>query len=113
MNRRKTSDHKRRFVKDSQDFLLTAAVILAFCAGAQILTVTWGDWPWDFLTIVSFACLLLGYVWMMSYRDNRRQRRSQNGLCQKCGYDLRGSSPGRSYVTCPECGLMQARSTRR
>jgi len=33
-------------------------------------------------------------------RDRRRRARRRLGLCESCGYDLRGSSTGK----CPECG---------
>jgi hypothetical protein len=41
-------------------------------------------------------------MWIILAKQRRvRQRRASNGLCVKCGYDLR-ASPDR----CPECGMM-------
>ena len=34
-----------------------------------------------------------------------RQERRRRGLCEHCGYDLRGTQPGRR---CPECGTGRA-----
>jgi len=39
----------------------------------------------------------------------RRWRRRRNGLCIKCGYDLRGNVT----ETCPECGTAQSRRDER
>jgi hypothetical protein len=36
----------------------------------------------------------------VAVRSVRRRRRRNRGLCERCGYDLRGSVSGR----CPECG---------
>ncbi len=37
---------------------------------------------------------------VVAVRSVRRRRRRDRGLCERCGYDLRGSVSGR----CPECG---------
>jgi hypothetical protein len=47
---------------------------------------------------------ILPLVWAIGLRKLRRQRRKAAGLCEDCGYDLRGS-PER----CPECGTIPAR----
>jgi hypothetical protein len=51
-------------------------------------------WP------VAFCASILPLVWISSARSGGRNPwRGRHWLCQKCGYDLRGS-PER----CPECG---------
>ena len=41
--------------------------------------------------------------WRRHARWCERRRRTENGLCLACGYDLRGSE-----ALCPECGLARA-----
>jgi hypothetical protein len=48
------------------------------------------------LSLVVPACALCRHV----LKNRLRAYRVANGLCQRCGYDLRGN-PGR----CPECGF--------
>jgi hypothetical protein len=56
------------------------------------------------LVAISIACCLLGGVLgtIGFHRQLRRrlaEERRRAGLCERCGYDLRGS-----YYYCPECG---------
>jgi hypothetical protein len=48
-------------------------------------------------TLVALRYVCLIFRWLP--RQDRWQRSSQ-GLCTRCGYDLRGNCSG----TCPECG---------
>lgn len=43
-------------------------------------------------------CIFYGYI---VWHDKRAQKRIQQGLCPRCGYDLTANQSG----TCPECGL--------
>jgi predicted amidophosphoribosyltransferase len=52
------------------------------------------------LFVEAFAGLLLLGTGRHLYREFRRVRRDNKGLCTQCGYDLRG---GRER--CPECGM--------
>ena len=56
------------------------------------------------LVAISIACSLLGGVlgtigFQRQLRRRIAEERRQAGLCERCGYDLRGS-----YYYCPECG---------
>lgn len=44
-------------------------------------------------TLVALAAAPTAWLW-------RRDRRRKPGLCEKCGYDLRGAE----HAVCPECG---------
>lgn len=59
--------------------------------------------PYWFLMLV-FAILPVRrfYLWV------RTRRRRQRGLCERCGYDLRGS-----LDKCPECGVVFSMGNRR
>jgi len=64
------------------------------------------------MVVVGFLALPFAFIWLTSL-VSRRQHRIEQGLCERCGYDLRGTEPGGSYITCPECGCMQARTYKR
>jgi predicted RNA-binding Zn-ribbon protein involved in translation (DUF1610 family) len=49
--------------------------------------------------------MLVMYLWLGWRRDARRRR----GLCEACGYDLRGAS--RTDAPCPECGTIRKAAT--
>jgi len=55
------------------------------------------------LAFVLTGPLPLALAWGRRRLDRRRQRRIANGLCIRCGYDLR-ATPDR----CPECGTIGA-----
>jgi hypothetical protein len=44
-------------------------------------------------------------LWHALLKMQRRRRRRAAGLCEECGYDLRGSGE-----RCPECGTLRGRS---
>jgi hypothetical protein len=54
------------------------------------------------------AAALPPLLWLAAYGRRRRliRRRNRLGLCLRCGYDLRGSPPGR----CSECGAAGERT---
>jgi hypothetical protein len=66
-----------------------------------------GLWP---------AVSLAGFV----VRGRRRRKAAREGLCERCGYDLRATpargvppfKPGELLAVCPECGHSEARSTK-
>jgi hypothetical protein len=64
--------------------------------GAFFRRLTIPYWPFILICLIPPSVLL-----MRALVQRRRLRRSQDGLCIKCGYDLR-ASPGR----CPECGTL-------
>ena len=62
---------------------------------------------WPYLAAVYLAMLPTWIVTaIVTWREWRKKRRSQAGLCPDCGYDLR-ASPER----CPECGAAPAVAT--
>lgn len=57
-------------------------------------------WPGFAINSLVFGCALgLVFAWGSALRRKRRRRR---GLCEQCGYDLRGR--GDAHDRCPECG---------
>jgi hypothetical protein len=62
--------------------------------GFEYAPITAFKIPWWFLTTLS-AVLPLVWIW----KKLRRLARYREGLCERCGYDLR-ATPDR----CPECG---------
>ena len=57
--------------------------------------------PW----LLAIPFIILPMIWAIRFVAHRRRWRE--GLCQRCGYDLR-ASPAR----CPECGAVPVSSTR-
>jgi hypothetical protein len=58
-----------------------------------------GSVHWSFPALI-IACVIGGLaVLRLAYRRRENDMRKAQGLCLKCGYDLR-ATPGR----CPECG---------
>ena len=55
------------------------------------------------LLLVSAISIIL--LVRLEYRDRRAAFREKNGLCAKCGYDLRASCE-----RCPECGTAKRSS---
>ena len=78
--------------------------IAFFCRDSELLTtffsIKFGQFPVPMLIWIALwlASVVSVASYMLSARVVRSRRR--NGLCPRCGYDLR-QSPGR----CPECGL--------
>jgi hypothetical protein len=60
--------------------------------GVDIRSLRVPDWP------IVVAMSVLPGLWLMT---RRRRNRRADGLCRRCGYDLR-ATPGR----CPECGTV-------
>ncbi len=56
-------------------------------------------WPGFALNTIFYAALAWG-LWHVPLAIRRRRRR-RNGLCVRCGYDLKGLASG---SPCPECG---------
>ncbi len=56
-------------------------------------------WPGFALNTIFYALFAWG-LWQVPPAIRRRRRR-RNGLCVRCGYDLKGLPPGSN---CPECG---------
>src|SRR5687768_1271465 len=65
-----------------------------------LLDATWGTGQ----HLVIFACSVMPIHWANSIRFWRAERRLHDGLCLRCGYDLRASSE-----RCPECGAVAGR----
>lgn len=66
--------------------------------------VIWGGVAHNALALVVFAALLYSLTgwraWFGSRSWSRAARRRARGLCNTCGYDMRGNDSG----VCPECG---------
>ena len=61
---------------------------------------------WQIIKLVALAILLGGCsaIIILVFYDGRTRWRRQEGLCIRCGYDLRATESGR----CPECGAKVA-----
>ncbi|MBK8268573.1 MAG: hypothetical protein IPK83_09850 [Planctomycetes bacterium] len=58
---------------------------------------------------VALNGLVLGVplaILLMAPNFIRARSRRKEGLCLKCGYDLRGPTPDNPLARCPECGTM-------
>jgi hypothetical protein len=68
--------------------LLIVVLLLLFVAGSAF-------------TLLLFIAVLVGGTRDLAYRwrDRIEESRRSQGLCTRCGYDLRGSP-----TRCPECG---------
>lgn len=56
--------------------------------------------------IVALVVIVLSVVFVVSAARRRRSlERERQGLCSRCGYDLRGTR----HDLCPECGLLVIR----
>jgi hypothetical protein len=88
----------------------TIVGILAGFAEALITAIEAGDYwgtAWLHYSQVGFAGWAFGAVGgyivakrVATRRDGRRMRRQSQGLCIRCGYNLKGNVSG----CCPECG---------
>jgi hypothetical protein len=67
-------------------------------AGLGIHLLRLPYWP------IAAATALLPAWRLLTHRRRRRRARAAQGLCPRCGYDLR-ATPDR----CPECGTIPAR----
>jgi hypothetical protein len=59
-------------------------------------------WPGFAINTLFYAAIL--WVMFATPFAIRRWRRVKGGLCQNCGYDLRGSGGTTGAALCPECG---------
>ena len=59
--------------------------------------------PW-LLVCVSVVIFAACTAIVFRPAGGRNAYRYRQGLCMQCGYDLRGTESGGSYITCPECG---------
>lgn len=67
--------------------------------GGPARAIAWKPlWPGFGLNVLVFTAAWL--VILVVPKESRRTRRRRRGLCERCGYDLRGNAEGR----CPECG---------
>ncbi|MBX3359557.1 MAG: hypothetical protein KF745_14145 [Phycisphaeraceae bacterium] len=83
-------------------------------AGLNRSGVAW--WPIVAVNTVRCTGMLACPVWIplcgaigMAVWTYRRHAATEDHLCQRCGYDLRGFGHGRE---CPECGATAAEGTR-
>ena len=85
-------------------------VPLTFVYALHVLDVYsnthWSEWIWLMGAIalsieaIGRVCVM-GMEWVLRlWPRSRSERRWKQGLCFRCGYDLRGCES----VTCPECG---------
>jgi len=49
--------------------------------------------------LLALPLSMIGLIWLRGSLVRRRRKRTGNGLCVHCGYDLRASKD-----RCPECG---------
>jgi hypothetical protein len=63
-------------------------------------------WAVPYWPAVLAATVLPAWWWAKAWRRTRQARRVRQGLCARCGYDLRASRGA-----CPECGLLPAAMT--
>lgn len=59
----------------------------------------WFMWKYESLTVVYILAILAIVLWLLRPRFPRMLRRSRNGHCWKCDYDL-----DNTLAICPECG---------
>ena len=74
--------------------------VLTSLYGAGTPALTWVEMLiagiWFFLVLLA----VYPVTFLLSTPRRRRRQRMEQGLCVRCGYDLRGSESSR----CPECG---------
>lgn len=91
-------------------------VVVAVCIGLVVALQVMGfsELLVDSLVLLGTLGLFLA-VMFFSFKPVgvKKAVRYRHGFCIDCGYDLRGTIPNGSSVTCPECGCVQVKTNER
>jgi len=92
-----------------EPYFTAGRVIALFGAVGLLWLCHWlfGAFGFDALVGIPWALMgtgglyVCGVMWWERRSDRRLIRRADAGLCERCGYDLRGAA----HDLCPECGM--------